>query len=64
MRVSFHAANDGFDGRAAAQSALDDPEDAAVLTGNEDAVRIGRAVASSIAQAVSFSVASMTAASV
>jgi hypothetical protein len=43
--IVLHVANDGFDGRAAAQFALDDAEDAALLTGDEDAVRIGRVVA-------------------
>jgi hypothetical protein len=38
--VSFHVAND-----TAVQLALDDPEDASLLTGDEDAVRIDRAVA-------------------
>ena len=43
--IVLHVANDGFDGRAAAQFALDDAEDAALLTGDEDAVRVGRVVA-------------------
>jgi hypothetical protein len=37
--------NDGFDGGAAAQLALDDPEDAALLAGDEDAAGILRVVA-------------------
>ena len=45
MPISFHVTKDGFDGRTAAQFALDDPEDAALLTGDEDAVRIGGAAA-------------------
>ena len=32
VSVSLHVANNGFDGRMAAQFALDDPEDAALLT--------------------------------
>ena len=32
--IVLHVANDGFDGRAAAQFALDDAEDAALLTGS------------------------------
>ena len=43
--IVLHVANDGFDGRAAAQFALDDAEDAALLTGDVDAVRVGRVVA-------------------
>ena len=43
--VSLHVANDSFDGRAAAQFALDDTEDATLLTGDEDAARIGRVMA-------------------
>jgi hypothetical protein len=38
-------ADDGFDGRAAAQFALDDAEDTALLACDEDAVRIGGGVA-------------------
>src|SRR5262249_41997358 len=44
MPVSLHMANDGFDGGATAQFALDDAEDAALLTGVEDAAQIGRVV--------------------
>ena len=43
--IILHVADDGFDSRAAAQFALDDAEDAALLTGDEDAVRVGRVVA-------------------
>jgi hypothetical protein len=35
--IGLHVANDGFDGRATAQFALDDAEDAALLTGDEAA---------------------------
>ena len=41
MAVSLHVADNGFDSRAAAQFALDDAEDATLLTGDEDAARIG-----------------------
>jgi hypothetical protein len=37
--------DDGFGSRAAAQLALDDAEDSALLAGDEDAARIGRVVA-------------------
>ena len=43
--IGLHVPNDGFDGRATAQFALDHAENAALLTGDEDAVRIGRVVA-------------------
>jgi hypothetical protein len=42
--IRLHVANDGFDGRAAAQFALDDAEHAALLTGDEGAARIGGVV--------------------
>ena len=41
MAVSLHVADHGFDGGAASQFALDGAEDAALLTGDEDAARIG-----------------------
>src|ERR1700748_1238121 len=41
MAVGLHVADNGFDSRAAAQFALDDAEDATLLTGDEDAARIG-----------------------
>jgi hypothetical protein len=45
MANGFHVSDDGFDCRAAPQFALDDAEDAALLTRDEDATRIGRVVA-------------------
>jgi hypothetical protein len=43
--LSHAVANAGFDARAVAQFVFDDAEDAALLTGDEDAARIGRVVA-------------------
>jgi len=45
VAVSLHVADDRFDGGAAAQLALDDAEDAALLAGDEDAARIDGVVA-------------------
>jgi hypothetical protein len=43
--VGLHVPDDRFDGRAAAQLALDDAEDVALLAGDEDAEWIGGMVA-------------------
>src|SRR4051794_21576473 len=40
MTFGLHVADDGLDGGAAAQLALDDAEDAALLAGDEDATWI------------------------
>lgn len=40
MTFGLQVADDGLDGRAVPQFALDDTEDAALLTGNEDAAVI------------------------
>src|ERR1700727_3223624 len=45
MTFSLQVSDDGLDGGAAAQLALDDPEDAALLAGDEDAAGILRVVA-------------------
>ena len=45
MAVVLHVTDDGFDGGAASQLALDGAEDAALLTGDEDAARVCRVVA-------------------
>ncbi len=46
MSVGLEVSDHGFDGRASSQLALDHAEDAALLTGNEDAAWIGGIVAS------------------
>ena len=45
MAFSLQMSDDGLDGGAAAQLALDDTEDAALLAGDEDAAGILRVVA-------------------
>jgi hypothetical protein len=45
VAIALHVSDDGFNSRAAARFALDDAEDAALLTRDEDATRIGRVVA-------------------
>ena len=45
VAIDLHVSDDGFDRRATSQFALDDAEDAALLTRDEDATRIGRVVA-------------------
>ena len=45
MTFGFHVPDDGLDGGAAAELALDDTEDAALLAGDEDAPGILRVVA-------------------
>ena len=45
MAVVLHVTDDGFDGGAPSQLALDGAEHAALLTGDEDAARICRIVA-------------------
>lgn len=45
VTIGLQVSDDGFDGGAAAQLALDDTEDAALLAGDEDATRILRVVA-------------------
>ena len=45
MAFGLQVSNDGFDGGAAAQLALDDTEDAALLAGDEDATGVLRVVA-------------------
>jgi hypothetical protein len=46
VTIGLQVSDDGFDGGAAAQLALDDPEDAALLAGDEDATRaFGRVAA-------------------
>jgi hypothetical protein len=69
MAVRLHVSEHGLDGGAATQLVFDEAEDAALLAGDEDAARIGGVMATtalgdigarSIAQPVSFSVASTT----
>ena len=45
MTFGLQVSDDGLDGRAAAQLALDDTEDAALLAGDEDVTGILRVVA-------------------
>ena len=45
MTFGLQVSDDGLDGGAAAQLALDETEDAALLAGDEDATRILRVVA-------------------
>jgi len=45
MAVSLHVADNGLDSGAASQLALDGTEYAALLSGDEDAVRVRRIVA-------------------
>ena len=45
MAFGFHMADHRLDGGAASQLALDDAEHAALLAGDEDAMRVGRVVA-------------------
>ena len=45
MTIGLQVPDDGFDGGAAAQLALDDTEDAALLAGDEDAPWVLRIVA-------------------
>jgi hypothetical protein len=45
MAVVLHVPDYGLDGRTPAQLAFDDPDDTALLAGDEDAVRIRRFVA-------------------
>jgi hypothetical protein len=45
VAIDLHVSDDGFDCRATSQFALDDAEDATLLTGDENAPRIGRVVA-------------------
>ena len=40
VTIGLQVSDDGFDGGAAAQLALDDTEDAALLAGDKDATRI------------------------
>jgi hypothetical protein len=44
-RHSFHVSDHDLDGGAATKLTFDEAEDAALLTGDEDAARIGRVVA-------------------
>src|SRR5215475_7679487 len=45
MTIRLHMSDHGLDGGAATQLAFDEAEDAALLAGDEDAVRIGGVVA-------------------
>jgi hypothetical protein len=45
MPLGFHVSDDGLDGGATAQLAFDGAEHAALLPGDEDAVRVLRVVA-------------------
>ncbi|MGY4281753.1 hypothetical protein ACVWXO_000973 [Bradyrhizobium sp. LM2.7] len=45
VTIGLQVSDDGFDGGAAAQLALDDTEDGALLTRNEDATEISSVVA-------------------
>ena len=45
VAVGLHVADHGLDSRATPEFALDGAEDAALLTGDEDATRIGGVVA-------------------
>ena len=45
MTFGLEVSDDGLDGGAATQLALDDTEDAALLAGDEDATRVLRVVA-------------------
>ena len=45
MPLALHVADHRFDGGSASEFALDGAEDAALLSGDEDAARIGRIVA-------------------
>ena len=42
MTLGFHVADHGLDGGASSQFAFDDAEDAAILSGDEDAARVLR----------------------
>jgi hypothetical protein len=42
VAIALHVSDDGFDRRATSQFALDNAEDAALLTRDEDAMRVGR----------------------
>src|SRR5881227_3069797 len=45
VTIGLQVSDDGFDGGAAAQLALDDTEDAALLAGDEDTARVLRVMA-------------------
>ena len=72
VAIILEMADDGLDSGSASQFALDGAEDGALLAGDEDTSGIGRVVAAiafatkmrSIVRPVSFSVSSMTLASV
>jgi hypothetical protein len=72
VAITLEMADDGLDSGSASQFALDGVEDAALLAGDEDTSGIGRVVAAiafvdemrSMVRPVSFSVPSMTLASV
>jgi len=53
MTLGLHMADDGLDGGATSEFALDDAEHAALLAGDEDAVRVGHIVAAIALVAIS-----------